>query len=82
MALYFLTYDLRKSKDYQALYHNLHALGAVRIFESTWCFNKNDTTVTHIRDHFKQLLDADDGIAVFEVSTWAMSNTDGDPKEL
>jgi hypothetical protein len=82
MALYFLTYDLRKSRNYQKLYDELDDFGAVRILESTWCFKRINTDASGLRDHFKGYIDSDDGLAVSEVSGWATSNTQGTPKNL
>lgn len=82
MALYFLTYDLRKSRDYQSLYDELENFGAVRILESTWCFKKKNTSTKDLRDHFKNIVDNNDGIIVSEVQGWASTGVDGTPKKL
>ncbi|EAS40398.1 hypothetical protein C9J48_27370 [Photobacterium profundum] len=82
MALYFLTYDLRKSKNYDALYKELDSFNAVRVLESTWCFNRFNTSPEGLRDYFEKVLDKDDGIMVSEVTKWAYSNTDGNPNQL
>ena len=54
MALYFLTYDLRNSSNYQPLYDELKKYNAVRILESTWCFNRINTTAEGLKDYFKK----------------------------
>ena len=82
MSLYFLTYDLRKSKNYQTLYDELNNFNAVRILDSTWCFNRTNTTAKDLRDYFKQYMDNDDGLMVSEVTNWASINTDGTPNDL
>ena len=82
MALYFLTYDLRNSKDYQKLYNELEKFKAVRVFESTWCFKRNSTSVSELRDYFKRYMDSDDGLLVSESKAWATYNADGTPKDL
>ena len=82
MALYFLTYDLRKAKNYQKLYNELKEFDSVRILESTWCFNRFDTTAKELRTYFKQFIDPDDGIIVSEISNWASYNTNGTPSDL
>lgn len=82
MALYFLTYDLRKSRNYQSLYDELQNFSAVRILESTWCFNRLNTSAKGLRDYFKQYIDSDDGLIVSEVKDWASRNTDGTPNDL
>lgn len=82
MALFFISYDLRNSRDYQPLYDELSRLNAARILESTWCLKRYDTDPPALRDHFKTFLDADDGVVVSEVSAWATSKTDGTPKDV
>ena len=82
MALFFLSYDLRKSRDYQKLYDELKRFDAVKILESQWCFNRFNTNAKGLRDHFKAFIDADDGLCVSEVSDWATYNTDGNPNQL
>ena len=82
MALYFLTYDLRKSRNYQAVYDELESFNAVRILESTWCFKRINTSAKGLRDHFSQYVDSDDGLIVSEVTDWASRKTDGSPNDL
>jgi CRISPR associated protein Cas2 len=82
MALYFISYDLRKNRDYQKLYDALKAFKAVRILESQWCFNRINTSAAGLRDHFKQFIDSDDGLSVAEVTDWATWNTLGTPDDL
>ena len=82
MALYFLTYDLRKSKNYDSLYKELDSFNAVRILDSTWCFNRVNTSSKGLRDYFKKFIDSDDGLIVSEVDSWASTRTDGTPNDL
>lgn len=82
MALYFISYDLRNERDYQALYDELGNFNAVRILESTWCFNKVNTSAKGLREHFSTYIDSDDGIVISEVSDWATRKTDGNPNQL
>ena len=82
MSLYFLTYDLRNSKNYQTLYDELNDYNAVRILESTWCFNRVNTSAKGLRDYFKKFIDSDDGLMVSEVTDWASTKTDGTPNDL
>ena len=82
MALYFLTYDLRNSRNYQKLYDELEDFDAIRILESTWCFNRINTSASGLRDHFKKFVDTDDGLVLSQVEGWATSKTDGTPKDL
>lgn len=82
MALYFLDYDLRKQRNYQPLYDELTALGAVRVLQSTWCFNRSNTSPSNLRDHFRQFIDNDDAVCVTEVSNWATWKTLSNPNRL
>jgi hypothetical protein len=82
MALYFMEYDLRKQKNYQALYDELARFKAIRVLESLWCFNRFETNAGGLRDHFRQFIDSDDGIIVSEVSDWASFGVQGDPNKL
>jgi hypothetical protein len=82
MALFFLDYDLRKSRNYQALYDELARFKAVRILESSWCFNRVNTNCKGLRDHFKQFIDSDDGLSVAEVTDWATYKALGTPSDL
>jgi hypothetical protein len=71
MALYFLDYDLRKSRDYQRLYDVLADFEAVHVLESLWAFKRVNTNCAGLRDFFRQFVDADDGLIVSEVVDWA-----------
>ncbi|MDE2098829.1 MAG: hypothetical protein KGL39_16370 [Patescibacteria group bacterium] len=82
MALYFLDYDLNKEKDYPKLYAELSRFGAVRILDSLWCFNHSETTAIDMRDHFGKFLDADDGLCVSEIKSWATRKTQHNPNDL
>lgn len=82
MALYFLTYDLRNGRDYQKLYDELKDFNAVRVLESTWCFKRNNTSASGLRDYFMKYIDSDDGLLVNKSEEWATYKTDATPKEL
>jgi hypothetical protein len=82
MALFFLSYDLRKTRNYQTLYDELENFSAVRVLESTWCFNRYNTSASSLRDHFKKFIDADDGLLVDESIDWATYKVKGTPKDL
>jgi hypothetical protein len=82
MALYFLSYDLRKQKDYKTLYDELKKFSAVHVLESTWCFKRLNTSAKGLRDQYKQFIDSDDGLMISEVIDWASFNTLGTPNDL
>ncbi len=75
MALYFVDYDLRKQRNYQALYECLYGLGAVRVLESQWVLEHSNSSALIIRNHLWQFMDQDDGLVVSEVRDWASFNT-------
>lgn len=83
MALYFLSYDLRKERDYQTLYDELAKFKAVRLLESDWCFQyQKEGASVELRDHFKSFIDDNDGLIVSEVIYWASYKTEKTPKDL
>ena len=82
MALFFLSYDLKGKKDYQKLYGELDKFRAVRIVDSTWCFNRVNTSAKGLRDHFKNFIDSDDALIVSEVTDWAGWRVEGSPNDL
>lgn len=57
MALYFLTYDLPKSRDYATLYAKLRGFQAARTLEPTWCFKRYNTSAEGLREYFKSPID-------------------------
>lgn len=82
MALYFLTYDLRKQRDYQKLYDELKKFNAVKVLESTWCFKRYNTSASELLNYFIKFIDSDDGILVDDSSGWATYNTNSNPNKL
>lgn len=68
-----ISYDLRNQKDYKILIEAIQKLGqASRVLESVW-YVRTEYTAVQIRDHLKNHIDNDDGVAVFDCSnnTWA-----------
>jgi len=82
MALYFLSYELKNSRDYQELYAELKRLNAVKILDSTWCFNCIRKDVQYLRDHFKNFIASNDALLVLEVPNWASYYTNNTPDKL
>ena len=82
MALFFLTYDLKRQQDYQNLYEELEKFKAVRILESTWCLERINTSSSALKDYFRKYIDSDDGLIVSAVAYWSAYNTDGTPQDL
>jgi CRISPR/Cas system-associated endoribonuclease Cas2 len=81
MALYSLSYDLRKKKDYKALYEELEKFNSVRILESLYSFKRNNTNAKALRNHFNKIIDIDDGLIVMEITDWATINTETSPQD-
>ena len=82
MALFFLSYDLRKARNYQTLYDELKRFEAVLVLESLWCFKRFNTNANGLTNHFRKFIDTDDGLIVIEASDWASVNTLGTPNDL
>jgi len=79
MALYFITYELRKERDYKTLYDVLAKFKAVQVLESTWCFERVRTSAQGLRDYFRQFIDSNDGLLIDESVDWASFNENGSP---
>lgn len=80
MALFFLSYDLRKQRNYQTLYDELNRLKGIRVLESVWSLKLADNnTCANVRDHFQKFIDGDDGIIVTKVSAYACNRVDNNP---
>lgn len=82
MATYFIDYDLRKERDYQKLYDEFARFGAVRVLKSQWALRRADTSAKELRDHFKQLIDQNDGLSVVESADWATFGAEKTPNDL
>ena len=80
--LFFLEYDLRNTRNYDKLYAELQKLNAVRVLESTYCFERVNIDAEGLVNYFRQFIDADDGICVTQVADWCTYNTNGTPKQL
>lgn len=81
-VIYYLSYDLVKTKDYQKLYDELAKFGAKRVLESVWCFKYTGSKSSDLRDHFKNFIDSDDRLLVIESSDWGGFNLMFNPNNL
>jgi len=68
MASYIVSYDLRKQRNYQPLWDQLKAWGAVRLLESLWLLTRTENAST-VLAALSSLVDEDDGLAVIELKT-------------
>jgi hypothetical protein len=82
MALFIISYDLRRQRNYEALYAELKKFNAVKILESLYGFNRFNTNAKNMRAYFQQFVDSDDGLIVMEVSDWSSYNVNGTPNDL
>jgi hypothetical protein len=76
MALFVISYDLRKARQYQRLVQQLEKWQAVRVLDSLWLANLNGTALK-VRDVLRPLLDAEDGLAIIELKAGSMWATAG-----
>ena len=68
MRVYQISYDLRKQRNYNALYERIKKLGHWgHILESSWVVATN-LSATQIRDDLLQTIDSDDGLLVTRLS--------------
>lgn len=67
MALFTVTYDLIKNKDYDALIGALEDLDTVKVQLSQWLLSADNTTM-EVKDHLAQYVDDDDKLMVIEFS--------------
>lgn len=64
MALYQINYDLRKQRNYEALYQRIKRYGTwCRPLESVWVI-KTTESAAQVRDYLRGAMDADDGLLV------------------
>lgn len=64
MASYIITYDLRKSRDYTALYNAIKSYGTwAKITESSWAIVTEQSAV-QVRDFLSHSIDDDDRLFV------------------
>jgi hypothetical protein len=82
MIKYFISYDLRNTRDYKKLYDELAKFKAIQVLESLYCFKYQDDKTEELRDHFKKLIDKDDGLIVIKSTFWAGVVLDNSPNDL
>jgi hypothetical protein len=77
MALFIISYDLRRQRNYQPLYDCLNNWKAARLLESFWLAELVGPADT-VRDILTGLIDDDDAVAVIELKApfnWATMRT-------
>ena len=64
MKVYQISYDLRKQRNYEALYERIRSYGIYsHALESTWLIASNQTAV-QVCDYLYEVMDSDDGLLV------------------
>lgn len=64
MKAYQISYDLRKNRDYAALYERIKQYGNYgHVLESTWVI-VTAHSAEQVRDYLAQVMDGDDGLLV------------------
>lgn len=64
MASYIISYDLRKDRDYEALYEAIKSYGTwAHITESTWAVTTSKSAV-QVREHLSSVMDNDDRLFI------------------
>lgn len=80
MPAFLITYDLRKKRDYPAVYALLEKWKAVALLESVWLARfKEGVTASQIMDALRKVADFDDGLAIIELKPQADWSTVGVP---
>lgn len=70
MALYLMSYDLRKVRNYAALHKQLNAWSAQRVLESVWLAQLTGPA-EKVHEILRTHIDGDDGLFVIELSSHA-----------
>lgn len=83
MALYIVSYDLVKNKNYSKIFDELKRLGARRMLESNWCLTRSSSGESkNLRGNFQNFIDSDDRLVVSEVTDWAGVRIMDNPNNL
>ncbi len=67
MALFAVSYDLVKQKNYPELWDEMERLGAHKALLSLYLLNLENDDPKEVRDHFAQYIDADDRLLVIKI---------------
>lgn len=81
-VLYFISYDLIKTKDYPKLYDELEKFKAKRVLESVWGFRYESGKSGDLRDHFAKFIDKDDRLLVIQSNGWSSRNLLFNPNNI
>ena len=82
MNLYFFSYDLKQPEsNYEKLNEFLESLGALRMTESNWCF-ESDESIRILQNKFKNIFNGDDGFILSICLFWVAHNLESNPGKL
>ena len=82
MSLYFVTYELRKDRDYDEIIGELEKFNATRVLNSHWCLKKENTTAKELVNYFRKYIDSDDAIIVSKSMDWVSLRTKSTPNDI
>lgn len=71
MALYFLSFELKRNKNNKKLREELHKHSAQKILTSLWSLETNDSNVLGLVDRFSSCIHKGDRLLVTESKGWA-----------
>jgi len=77
MKVYQISYDLRKQRNYDALYERIKTYPWCHPLESSWVIT-NQQSAAQVRDNLAQVMDQDDGLLVTRLSGEAAWRNLGD----
>ncbi len=73
MAIFIVSYDLHNHRDYDSIHEAMGEVGAVKLLESVWGVELNNTP-SEVREWMQSHLDEDDSILVVQIKprpSWA-----------
>lgn len=75
MSLYFVSFDLGKNLgDYQLFFNELKMFGSIKVLDNLWSFHASNTSISELREYFKQFLKYEDKLVVIEAKDWNVYN--------
>lgn len=77
MKVYQISYDLRKQRDYTALYERIKTYHCCHPLESCWVIATQQSAM-QVRDNLVQVMDRDDGLMVTRLNGEAAWRSLGD----
>ena len=83
MKVFCVSYDLRKSRDYQRIQEELNRLKGIQVLESVWTVKLSDDVASaSLRDHLQKFIDSDNGLFVAQITGWATIKPNNAPHKF